>query len=111
MGFMENMHLFTSLMIVRLVIALNMHCPDSVRHEPDDADIYEAGKQILDSMMRSGSLAAKGHSSMLKEVEELADVIATSGGTELLLSAEDWDVDEWMTRLFENGDISNIMGN
>jgi proline utilization trans-activator len=105
---MENMHLFTSLMILCLAMSIDSRRPGSLHQKPDDVITYEAGKDVLCYMMESGSLAAKGHLNMLKEVEDLGKVIASNSGVGMNHEGEQWDIDKWMTQLFESEQMSNI---
>lgn len=101
---MESVHLFTSLMILRLAITLNLCCPGSFDQELDDAGGYEAGKDLLVSMMDSGSLAAKGHIRMMKYVEDMGDAIAIEGEVRLDFHESKLDLDDWMGLMFDTGD-------
>lgn len=89
-------------------MSINSRRPGSFHQKPNDTSTYEEGKNTLRHMMRSGSLAAKGHLNMLKEVEDLGKVIAMDGGIGANRVVEQWDVDEWMAQLFENGNMSNV---
>ncbi|KAL4783706.1 fungal-specific transcription factor domain-containing protein [Aspergillus varians] len=102
LGLMENMHLFTSLMIIRLSLWINTRCPGSFEENPEDANTYEGGKDVLRYMMRSGSLAAKGHLNMLKDVEDFGNGMAPNGDAAFNHEGQ-WDIDEWMTRLLQTG--------
>ncbi|VUC29706.1 unnamed protein product [Clonostachys rosea] len=101
LGFMENMHVFASLMIMCLAMSINAWRPGSFDEAQNDVNIYEAGKDILSYMMQCGSLAAKGHRNMLKEVEDLGIAIASEAGL-AVDAGNHWDIDAWMTQLFEN---------
>ncbi|KAL2815238.1 hypothetical protein BDW59DRAFT_166830 [Aspergillus cavernicola] len=104
LGQMENIHLFTSLIILRLAMSINTRRPGSFDQSPDDANTYEAGKEVLNYMMRAGSLAAKGHLRMLEDIEDLGNGMA--GNDEVGLNHdEQWDIDEWITRLLASEDM------
>ncbi|KAI1370794.1 hypothetical protein F4677DRAFT_437509 [Hypoxylon crocopeplum] len=108
LGYMENMHLFSSLMVLCLAMSINARRPHSFQQLPDDAATYEAGKDVLRDMIQAGSLAARGHEKSLNDVEALGRCIATDRATGGDLMAEQWDVDEWMTQLLEGENISDI---
>lgn len=110
LGFMENMHLFTSLMILCLAMSINSQRPGSFHQKDEDISTYEAGKDVLRYMMQSGSLAAKGHLGMLKEVEDLGNIIATDGRAGTRDEGEHWVVDEWITQWFGDCSVSNNYG-
>ncbi len=111
---MENMHLFSSLMILCLAKAINARRLHSFRFaQPDDDLTYEAGKEVLRDMKQAGSLAARGHEGMLDDVEALGSsimLVDTSGGSSSSgegaegIPAEHWDLEEWMAQLFESGE-------
>ena len=118
LGLMENMHLFTSLMVVCLGISTKSRTSGTFCQDTDDVARYKLGKEVLVYMMESGSLAAKGHLNTLKDVEDLAAVIATDTGSEtyqreglqgdvdeLMSQFLQGDVDEWMSQFLqiENG--------
>lgn len=103
---MENMHLFSALMILCLAIAINSRRPGSFSLEPDDVATYEAGKGVLHDMIQGGSLPAKGHMKMLEEVEALAERIAKYGNMSLPAVMDEWDADEWM-QLLEGENMLN----
>ncbi|KAL3478523.1 fungal-specific transcription factor domain-containing protein [Aspergillus californicus] len=107
LGLMENIHLFTSLMMVRLSLSINHQRPGSFDQHCNDATTYAAGKEVLSYMMRSGSLAAKGHLNMLNDIEELGNGMASNGGLGANYE-EQWDFDEWMNRLLQGEDMPDI---
>lgn len=102
---MENLHLFTSLMILYLAMSINARRPFSFHEKEDDAFTYEAGKDVLRDMIQAGSLAARGHEHMLKEVEDLGRIIARGDGVGLSTTTEQWDVDEWMAQLLDTENL------
>lgn len=117
---MENMHLFTSLMILSLAISINSRCPGIFHQTPEDTGLYDAGKEVLRYMMHSGSMAAKGYLNMLKDVEDLGSAIAMGTNVDVNQEWEQWEqwnVDEWMqlfegettNNLFESGQRNGIM--
>lgn len=100
---MENMHLFTSLLILFLAISINSRQPRTFHQNPDEAaSLYEAGKDVLRYNMHSGSLAAKGHLDTLKDIEELGSAITRDDGVGV--NHEGWqaEVDEWVAQLIES---------
>lgn len=104
LGFMENMHLFTALVILCLAMSINARWPGSFEQKAEDSRTYDAGRELLVYMMKSGSMAAKGHLSMLRDVEELSGVIAAKNGTTTTEDGETWntdEMDEWMRELLE----------
>jgi hypothetical protein len=105
---MENMHLFSSLMIMCLAMAIHTRHPRSFCVQPDDSATYEAGKDVLHDMIRSGSLPAREHKRMLGEMESLAERIASKNLMPMPTLLDDWDADEWMAQLLEGGNINNI---
>lgn len=110
LGFMENMHLFTSLMILCLAMSVNARRPGSFKETPNDIKTYQAGKNVLSYMMTCGSFAAKGHLNMLKEVEDLGITIATESGGVDTDEGNQWDIEEWVTQLFESEDMLGSCG-
>ncbi|KAI0161791.1 hypothetical protein GGR52DRAFT_586018 [Hypoxylon sp. FL1284] len=108
LGIMENMHLFSSLMVLCLAMSINARHPDSFYKHSDDAATYESGKDVLCDMIRAGSLAARGHEKMLNEIEALGHCIAIDGTAKGDLMAEQWDIDEWMTQLFDGENVSDV---
>ncbi|KAL3711793.1 hypothetical protein TMatcc_000485 [Talaromyces marneffei ATCC 18224] len=107
-GFMENMHLFSSLMVMSLAMAIHARHPHSFSVHPDDFATYESGKDALHEMIRSGSLPAREHERMLGEVESLAERIASENLVPMPTLVDDWDADEWMAQLLEGGSTNNI---
>lgn len=105
---MEAMHLFTSLMISCLAMSINARRPDSFEEQIEDPLIYEAAKEVLHYMARTGSLAARGHKAMLKEVETLGQSIATVGVEGADLLTEQWDMDEWISQLFDGENMLDM---
>ncbi|CAH0051175.1 unnamed protein product [Clonostachys solani] len=110
LGFMENMHLFTSLMILCLAMSVNARRPGSFKETPNDIKTYQAGKNVLSYMMTCGSFAAKGNLNMLKEVEDLGITIATESGGVDADEGNQWDIEEWVTQLFESEDMLGSCG-
>lgn len=105
---MENMHLFSSLMVLCLAMSINTRHPDSFQQRPDDALLYESGKDVLHDMTRAGSLAARGHEKMLYDVEALGKCIEIDGTAGSDIVAEQWDIDEWMTQLLDGENASDV---
>ncbi|KAF6817754.1 hypothetical protein CSOJ01_02191, partial [Colletotrichum sojae] len=97
-GFWDSMHLFSSLMLVCLALAVNKRRPGSFDEKENDFMTYSTGKTVLGEMVQAGNLASKGHERMLLEIEQLAEVLSgiQAGGIEPLM--EQWDVDAWMTQ-------------
>ncbi|KAF4965348.1 hypothetical protein FSARC_6843 [Fusarium sarcochroum] len=110
LGFMENMHLFTSLMILYLGISTKSRMSGTFYRDVDDVALYKSGKEVLVYTMQSGSLAAKGHLNTLKDVEDLGTVIATDKGPETYQEGEggQGNVDELMSQ-FLQGDVDEWM--
>ncbi|XXG99250.1 hypothetical protein Hte_005587 [Hypoxylon texense] len=108
LGIMENMHLFSSLMVLSLAMSINARHPNSFQQRPDDALTYESGKDVLHDMTRAGSLAARGHEKMLSDVEALGRSIEMDGTEGGEAVAEQWDIDEWMTQLLDGENVSDI---
>lgn len=108
-GKYENMHLFTALVVLCLAMSINARWSGSFEQKPDDSRTYDAGKELLVHMMQSGSMAAKGHLSMLKEVEDLAGVIASGHKTARTDQGEEWnadEMDEWMRQFLDADNLA-----
>lgn len=104
---MENRHLFTALVVVCLAMSINARWPGSFQQEPEDSRTYDAGKELLFYMMQSGSMAAKGYLSMLRDVEDLSGSIATNSGAATTDLGQTWnedEMDEWMRQFLNDGD-------
>lgn len=104
---MENMHLFSSLMILCLAAAINTHRSGSFSVDPDDPAAYDMGKKVLREMIQAGSLPAKSYERMLKEVEALGERIASDGIMGFPTVVDEWDGDGWITQLLEGGNMAN----
>ncbi|KAL4965442.1 Zn(II)2Cys6 transcription factor [Aspergillus stella-maris] len=102
LGLMENIHLFTSLVVLRLAIALGSRRPDSFNLDPGDSPLYDEGKNVLLYMLRCGSLAAKGHLRMLQEVEDVAHAMEPADHTLLKRDDMTWDIDAWISQLLDS---------
>lgn len=105
---MENMHLFSSLMILYLATAINTRRSGSFSVDPDDPPAYEMGKKVLREMIQAGSLPAKSYERMLKEVEALGERIASHGIMDFSAVVDEWDGDGWITQLLEGGNMANV---
>lgn len=107
---MENLHLFTALVVLCLATSINVRWPGSFEQNPEeDSRMYDAGKALLTYMMQSGSMAAKGHLSMLRDVEDLCGVIASNNGTASTVQGEGWnadEMDEWMRELLDGNNLA-----
>ena len=107
---MENMHLFSSLIILCLAKVINARRPHSFRDDPNDDVAYDTGKDVLCDMAQAGSLAARGHVRMLNDVEAMAISIAMVGdraaGPDVPL--EQWEADDWITQLFESENFGDL---
>lgn len=100
---MENMHLFTGLLILFLAISINSRQPGTFHQDPDEATaLYEAGKDVLRYNMQSGSLAAKGHLNTLKDIEDLGSVITTDDGAGVDRVGWQGEIDGWVAQLIES---------
>ncbi|KAL4935408.1 hypothetical protein BDV06DRAFT_228861 [Aspergillus oleicola] len=110
LGLMENIHLFTSSVVLRLAIAINTQRAGSFDLEASDRQTYEEGYDVLLYMMRCGSLAAKGHLKMLKDVGDVADAMEPTRdiGQD---QGKDWDIEEWITQLLESETTSHDFNN
>jgi proline utilization trans-activator len=107
---MENMHLFSSLIVLCLAKVINTRRPHSFHTDPHDGVAYETGKDVLRDMALAGSLAARGHVSMLNDVEALAHSITLGEGTTRTdVRTEHWDADDWITHLFEGENLADLL--
>lgn len=64
---------------------------------------------VAKTSSRTGSLAARGHVSMLADVEAMAQSITLGDGitgTDVLI--EHWDADDWMSQLFESDNLADL---
>lgn len=103
---MENTHLFSSMVIMSLAMAIDTRCPDTFTIEPDDAVLYQGGKCIIYEMIQAGSVPAKGFEKMLRDVEELGGRISHKRSSPDRVDVMKWDDEEWVTQLLldaENG--------
>lgn len=60
-------------------------------------------------MAQAGSLAARGHVSMLNDVEALARSITmgdNAAGADV--RTEHWDADDWITQLFDSENLAEL---
>ncbi|KAK2811948.1 hypothetical protein FQN50_001655 [Emmonsiellopsis sp. PD_5] len=108
-GFWDSLHLFSSLTIVFMAMSVNIRRPGSFDEKETDAITYTTAKAVLQDMVQAGSLAAKGHEKMLKEVEAMGQsfYVAPPAGFDLM--PEQWDVDGWMAQILDPGNILNSL--
>ncbi|ERT02404.1 hypothetical protein HMPREF1624_00702 [Sporothrix schenckii ATCC 58251] len=102
LGFMENMHLFSSLVVLCLAKLINTRRPHSFPADPRDDVAYDTGRDLMQDMAAAGSLAARGHLRMLADVEALArSIAAVDGDAAVDVRVEQRDADDWIALLFD----------
>lgn len=88
-------------------MSVNLRQPGSFDEQGDNNTIYTNAKEILQDMTQAGSLASKGHESMLDGVEALRTAVSNVQPKSFNPIPEKWDVDEWRRQLFQSENLPN----
>ncbi|KAL4899308.1 SUR7/PalI family-domain-containing protein [Aspergillus multicolor] len=110
LGLMENVYLFISLVMIALAICVNARRPGLFPLRPEDAILYDSGKELVRYMMQSGSLAAKGHLKMLQEIESLGQSASVDHDRNLHHAEDYGDLEDWMARFTDGESLADVDG-